>query len=477
MIVPGYFPIILDISPIYVMHRPWKTAAFACLLGCSHTVSTPTVTERAPRARYEVTIFDNLDGAEVHACFEGFVPRHLAPVDRDAARGIVRAWTENGPLEVGADRIELPLPGGAVCLSYQTRFKNEFFRTQDSRAVIVSPAEFLWRPEPFPAHLDATVSITPPMGKSVSLPWRSDDGDYRPNDDAFHRNGYAVLGSFAEQRFSIGRTFVTVARLGAKPEDEVVRAWLGRAIDAVESVGEEFPVKRLHFVVVPIDDMDRPVAFGMVRRGGGVSVLLVPSSTAKTHELEADWVAIHELSHLWLPRLYRQDRWLSEGIATYLQEVLRARCGLQRPAVSWDRIRDGLERGLRAGTGRVLASESRDMNRTGAYHRVYWAGTAFALEADLRLRRESQGEMTLLRALALARSRLSGLSDPVGAEAVLKVLDEVAGSSFLVELGARYASSADFPKTRLLDDPGSKQIRRNIMRLEPDRCPSGSPPP
>jgi hypothetical protein len=108
------------------------------------------------------------------------------------------------------------------------------------------------------------------------------------------------------------------------------------------------------------------------------------------------------------------------------------------------------------------------MNRTGAYFRVYWAGTAFALEADLRLRRESHGEMTLLRALDLAQPRLSG--DLADAEEVLTVLDEVSGSDFLVELGARYASSARFPTTRLLDDPASKRIRRQIMKLEPNGC-------
>jgi hypothetical protein len=450
------------------MYENWKLAAFVALVGCAHGAPPPAAVDVDPTARYEITIFDNFDGAKVRACFEGFVLSHLSPVDSEAARGMMVARSDRGALEVRAGRIELPAPESSVCVSYETRFVDEVFRTRDTRAVIVSQSEWLWRPEPFPSDLDASVSFSLPSGTRVSLPWTGHGVSYKPDEDAFYRSGYNVFGVFSEERFSVGDTSVTVARLGPQPADEAVRQWLTRAIGAVASVGSELPVKRLHFVIVPVDGMDRPVAFGMVRRGGGVSVLLIPSTTAEAHELEADWVAIHELSHLWLPRLYRQDRWLTEGIATYLQEVLRARCGLQSAAVSWNRIRDGLERGRRSGTGRILTSESRDMNRTGAYFRVYWAGTAFALEADLRLRRESHGEMTLLRALDLAQPRLSG--DLADAEEVLTVLDEVSGSDFLVELGARYASSARFPTTRLLDDPASKRIRRQIMKLEPNGC-------
>jgi hypothetical protein len=94
------------------------------------------------------------------------------------------------------------------------------------------------------------------------------------------------------------------------------------------------------------------------RRLVGPSILLLPASDATVGELESDWVAIHELSHLWMPRLYPGDRWLSEGIATYLQEVLRARCGLQSRTKAWTRIKEGFDRGRRSGTGRGVSAES-----------------------------------------------------------------------------------------------------------------------
>jgi hypothetical protein len=452
------------------MRRRWTFIVLTALVGCAHAASVSPALESDPSAEYVVTIFDNFGGARVYACFDGFAPSHLSPIDTEAAHGLRRAWSERGALDIHAGRIDLPAAMGALCVSYETRFVDEVFRSRDSRAVVVSQGEWLWRPEPFPSDLEASVSIALPPDARASLPWARNGSLYYPDRDAFYQHSYNVFGFFSEERFSVAGMPVSVARLGPKPPSEVVRHWLVGSIGAAASVGSSFPVQRLHFVVVPVDGMNRPVAFGMVRRGGGPSVLLIASSTAKARDLETDWVAIHELSHLWLPRLYGKDRWLAEGIATYLQEILRARCGLQSGIVSWNLIRDGLERGRGSGTGQILTSESRDMHRTRAYYRVYWAGTAFALEADLRLRRKSAGEMTLLRALNLAQSRLSSLPTLVDAEDVLTVLDEVSGSKFLVELGAQYASSARFPATELLDDPANKHIRKKIMEPDPSRC-------
>jgi predicted metalloprotease with PDZ domain len=179
-------------------------------------------------------------------------------------------------------------------------------------------------------------------------------------------------------------------------------------------------------------------------------------------QLEADWVAIHELSHLWLPRLHAEDRWLSEGIATYLQEVLRARCGLQSSDRAWTRIREGFERGRRSGSGRTLADESRSMNRTGAYQRVYWAGTAFALETDLRLRRRSNGESTLLTVLDDAQRNWADETRAVSASRVLAALEQSSGAGFITALGERYAASSGFPDTSYVDSSDYEDLRTQV---------------
>ena len=447
-------------------HLPFAALS---LLGCAHSTTTQPSTDDASRMHYEVTIFDNLGGAEVRFCAEGDPVRELVPMYRSAVRGLTRAWSDAGEIAVREGRIALPQGSSPRCVYYQTRFSGEMFRSRDERTVIVSQAQWLWKPSPFPTEPPATLSFVLPPGYEASVPFPREGDAYVLPRSAFRQDGYSAFGEFPLLRFDVGETSATAARLGPEPDAEVVERWLTTAIRTAGSVQRGLPVGQIQFVVAPTPT-DRPVAFGMVRRGGGASVLLLPSPTAEASDLETDWVAIHELSHFWLPRLPMEDRWLTEGIATYLQEVLRARCGLQSPDTSWEHIRAGMSRGSRSGTSRSLARESREMNRTGAYHRVYWTGTAFALEVDATLREKSGGDMTLLKALALTRSAGESSKGVTNSSAFLKALEDVTGTDFLVDLGDRYAKSDEFPETPWVDDEAHQGLREAIMRAEPDAC-------
>ena len=446
----------------------WKAGALLCLLGCAHTPEAPAPTQ--PTARYTVTIFDNFRGAKVRVCLEGAPARELVPIGDSAGHELRGAWLEGDTLDISRGRIRLPHSSHAPCIDYETRFGMPMLRSNDSTAIIVSQTQWLWRPEPFPHDLDASVRFVLPADQQVSLPWPHSDAVYFPDDSAFFTGTFSVFGSFDRQAFSVAGTSIDVARLGTRPPDDDVRRWLGRAVHATASAGDRFPREHIHFIVAPWQDQDDGVVFGMVRRGGGASVLLLSSPDATVEQLEADWVAVHELSHLWLPPLYSKDRWISEGIATYLQEVLRARCGLQSSEQAWTRLQEGFERGRRSGTGRRLASESRNMNRTGAYHRVYWAGAAFALEADVRLRKSSNGEMTLLRAISDAQHVWGAQALPVEAAVLLEALQDASGSGFIEELGAKYAASSNFPSIPYIDSPEYQQIRAQITSRAERAC-------
>jgi len=449
----------------------WRIGGLCCLVACAHASEGPPASGQSGAiAHYAVTIFDNFDGARVRACVEGANIRAWVPIDNSAAHGLSGAWAEGTAVEATNGRIPLRESSHTSCVDYETRFGSSRFRLDDSSAVILSQAQWLWRPDPFPQGLNASVRFAVPLGGQVSLPWPRSDATYFPAKSAFFTETYGVFGDFARQTFSVAGATVDVARLGPRPPDDDVRRWLGRAVQTAASVGDRFPRDRVHFVIVPVDSPGEEVLFGMVRRGGGPSILLLPSSDATVGQLEADWVAIHELSHLWMPRLVPEDRWLSEGIATYLQEVLRARCGLQDPTRAWTRIHEGFERGRRSGTGRDLSSESRNMNRTGAYHRVYWAGTAFAMEVDLRLRQESNGEVTLLTALSRAEQRWSADARPVSAAVLLHAMDDAAGSRFIEELGGKYAAKSDFPDTAHIDSREYRRIRAQITAPAEKAC-------
>ncbi len=441
------------------------------IAACAHGSSASSPEARVGgEAHFTVTMFDNWSGARVRACVHGDWFDRMVPIDEAAATGLRSAWIDGEPLEIERGRIQLRPDAASSCVDYETRFAARWFRGGETEPTILSQSQWLWRPEPFPEDLRASLRFVLPGDADVSLPWPIANGIHLLDASAFFMDTYAVFGDFDRQVFFVADTRVEVAHLGEQPPKEDIRSWIGQAVRTVASVGGRFPRDRLHFVVKPVNSPASPVAFGMVRRGGGASILLLPSPYASAGALERDWVAVHELSHLWLPRVHLEDRWLSEGIATYLQEVLRARCGLQTGTRAWRRLRDGFDRGRRSGTGRALVNESRNMHRTGAYHRVYWAGAAFALEADARLRAESHGQKSLLTALDAAQASWGEEAGPLRASEVLRVLDEATGAGFFVTLGQIYAARSQFPKVTHATAPEFRALRAQIVAPAEDAC-------
>jgi predicted metalloprotease with PDZ domain len=160
-------------------------------------------------------------------------------------------------------------------------------------------------------------------------------------------------------------------------------------------------------------------------------------------ELRRDWVLPHELSHLLLPFVAREDAWLPEGLATYYQELLRARAGVLSKQQALANIADALRSAVHEGTGRSLAAESRAMHQTHAYRSVYWGGAGQLLIADVELRRRSGGAKTLDGLLAALRAESPGLT-PLSAQAVLARLDALGGVTLFGAL-ARHVETHAFP--------------------------------
>jgi predicted metalloprotease with PDZ domain len=165
-------------------------------------------------------------------------------------------------------------------------------------------------------------------------------------------------------------------------------------------------------IVEPVPGGRDPVPFGRSYDGGGRALHLLLFAGAADGDLPGEWVAVHEMVHATTPTIRPEDAWFSEGLATWYQEVARARAGLRSREQAWQNLLEGFERGRRGGTGRVLREESREMHRHHAYFRVYWAGAAIALLADLELRRLSGGRTTLddmMRLLQREPGRGAGL--------------------------------------------------------------------
>lgn len=212
-----------------------------------------------------------------------------------------------------------------------------------------------------------------------------------------------------------------------------IRRWVAFAADTVAAYLGRFPVAAF--------DLDLRAVGGAGVKGGTTYAEPEPfvrvrlGSTSSAAQLHDDWVLVHEMFHLAVPRVPRPQNWLHEGIATYAEGVARVRAGRNTPARLWAELVDGLPQGQpQAG--------DRGLDHTPTWGRTYWGGAMFCLLGDVALLRGSNGQHGLRQGLraVLAAGGHYGVAWPV--RRILQVAD-AAGPPVLVPLYERMKDSAD----------------------------------
>jgi hypothetical protein len=240
-----------------------------------------------------------------------------------------------------------------------------------------------------------------------------------------------------------GETALSVEAFGIDDPARVamLQRWVEEAARATVLPSGRFPLRSARVEVREMQSRSSsPVPWGQTSRDGGVAVLLYVRRDASYEQLRADWTAVHEFSHLAHPYLGERGRWLAEGLASYHQNLLRARAGLLAPEDAWQRLDAGFRRGEAVADGPALDAMGR---QRGGTMRVYWAGAAYWLEMDLALRRDHG---TTLEAVLDRYSRccLDGTAH-VASEDFVATLDRTAGIGLFAMRYRDYAESTVFP--------------------------------
>ena len=208
--------------------------------------------------------------------------------------------------------------------------------------------------------------------------------------------------------------------------------WIAHCADIMARFWEGFPAPGLKIFVLPRAGAEG-VVFGRDMSGGGVSTLLVIGEHATRAQLDADWVLIHELVHLGSPFVSGAP-WLTEGLATYFEPLIRARYGLQSPGAMWTEFITHMPRG-------AAIMESAGLMR-GGRRGWYWGGALLMLLADVEMRRASDGRLGLEDCLRAVRIRIGNYLRTIGLQEMTSACDQAVGGTVLAELIDRHGRSA-----------------------------------
>ncbi|HYV47419.1 MAG TPA: hypothetical protein VFA20_21315 [Myxococcaceae bacterium] len=283
-----------------------------------------------------------------------------------------------------------------------------------------SPGAWLLRPpgdQPPDARYRLRVRSREGVRFATGLPSTGDLDTWEGPADRISMAPYSALGPIKVTTRSACAAEIQIAiapgRRGVS--DEELLEWATTGARQVCDYFGKLPVPSALILLVPGDR-----GFGKTLGGGGATTLLGIPSDADAEDLRKSWVLVHELVHTSLPSLAYRHHWMEEGLATYLEPIVRARAGALPPEEVWGDLVENLPKAeLRAGEDGLD-----DAPRWGP---TYWGGALFWLKLDLEIRRHTKGERSLREALRALNAQGGNISDSWPVEKVLAALDKGAG--------------------------------------------------
>jgi len=239
-------------------------------------------------------------------------------------------------------------------------------------------------------------------------------------------------------------------------ERRLTYRWLQQVASAIQTVHGELPQDHFTITIERSTDRYSPVPWGHVERGNPTNLLLVINPDLGYEALIEDWTAFHEISHLLIPYQGWGDVWLSEGLATYYQNIIQARSGLFDEETLWDKLASGLERGSKdqRWTHINLTEVSDNLRETRQYMRVHWSGVLFWLTADIELRKQGKGSLDD----ALKQLKHCCADRSMSARAIVRKLDDIIDLKLFTPLFDQYSESHAIPEyQQLLAELGVKK--------------------
>jgi hypothetical protein len=416
---------------------------------------------------YHVTVAPELDSLQVQAQLSSPVSQ-LRSRDREARRNThdVIDCDAGGRLEVRGRTL---LSRSATCIQYEfdltaerpSRRRSFLLQFPDNR--LVSPASWLWLPR-LDADTEIRVSFDLPEGVNVSVPWlpvdSAGENAYRFGTSPASSEAIAVFGDFSYHEIEVpGATLRVTLLQGDEPSnpDDIV-SWLRAAAGNLTHVYGRFPNPSPQVIVVPFTSFgNSAVPFGRVIRDGGEAVQFFVDPSRSLQDYLGDWTATHEFSHLLLPYVSGRRKWISEGFASYYQNVLMARSGAYSETKAWQKLHEGFER--------ARAERPTSPNNAKSRMMVYWSGAAIALLADVALRQTADDAsldtlLDQLQACCLPSERTWD-----GRELFTK-LDELGGTQVLSGLYRRYANRRGMPDLTTLYEQLGIEVREGKVHLD-----------
>jgi hypothetical protein len=288
--------------------------------------------------------------------------------------------------------------------------------------------------------LALSIAVDLPAGQNFAAGLPRSEDRYKLQDPV-RLAGYTVFGQFepivvtvppppGEDNAAIHLVLLD-ANYAATPQQYA--DWVRQSARAIATYFDGFSSTRTLIVGFPA--RGRGVQFGRVVPSGGVTMALRLGIDEQARDLYQAWVLIHEMIHTAMPYVVGRGAWFMEGMATYLEPIIRSRVGWKSEDDVWREWIDNMPRGIGAlAESGLLSSSGR-----GA---TYWGGALFMLLSDIEMRRVSGNKMGLEDCLRAVLRNVGNTTARVTVEGMIEACDKATGGSTMADMARRYVYKA-----------------------------------
>ncbi len=363
-------------------------ALSACSAGSPRPVSprgTPSIgASTAATWRFDVTGNPGANELTIEAVFPAGTPATLG-FESDATRFVtdVHLATNDGwrPLALARGAITAP-----ECASGGCRIRYHYLLAEAARAIAdvdtamaagdaieAPPSTWLLHPNDvapagYRLHVAASVGFVSPLPPAV-------DGTadtYEAHDAGLEITPFAGLGTACAcaRSPSANRFSRSELRQPRALDDDAIVAWITHAAEGIAAYYGHYPSAAPLFLVLPDEGTSTD---GKTLGNGGASTILRIGPRVTPALAREGWVATHEMIHLNFPSFGYPHSWLEEGIATYVEPIVRVRAGVIAPDALWhDLVKQGADGLPKAGDEGLERTHTWGRDLLGARSSAFW---------------------------------------------------------------------------------------------------------
>jgi hypothetical protein len=209
----------------------------------------------------------------------------------------------------------------------------------------------------------------------------------------------------------------------------VYSQWIEKSAAAVTQYYGRFPVP--HLVVRVLSTAGDDVGYSSADNEDGTPVIeLRVGRDITASDLLRSWECTHEMVHLAFPLVDDDDKFVAEGMATYIEPIARLQIhDLSRTKV-WGDLYKNFPRGL--------SEHPQGFRNARTFSSIYWGGALFCLLADIEFRTKTNNKIGLQQALSAVPQHGGTITSDYSAADALRVADSAAGVAVLIPLYKRF---------------------------------------